>query len=402
MSEKEIFDLLTRFVQNGCTPEEVNKINMLFRDPLFNGYILRFLDQYWNRMQEQEANTNRPSAAQQRKMYNNIMASTENDLPERIRPELVRPSTRIRSWYFSAAAAAILVLIATAYFTKSAAPENSPVIVAVPSGNDVAAPAISKAYIQTEGKEIISLQDINSGKANALIVKEKDKLLIDYVSARSNSKSTSKVQVLTNPRGSKKVDIRLSDGTMITLNAGSSIRYPSAFLSLKREVELIGEAYFEVAKDKAHPFAVHTTSGDVLVLGTHFNVSTSGVNKSMQVTLLEGSVRVIQDKQEMILKPGEQANVAEKIEVNHTAETAQVIAWVNEEFNFKGMEIREIMQEIERWYDVEVSCADNVPIMRLSGILSRNQSLRKVMEIISISSGIQFTINDKKIYVKAG
>ncbi|WP_315821565.1 FecR family protein [Paraflavitalea speifideaquila] len=170
--------------------------------------------------------------------------------------------------------------------------------------------------------------------------------------------------VLTVPRGSRVVNLTLSDGSKIWLNAESSMRYPVNFTGSTRSVEITGEGYFEVSKDPQRRFYVTSRGLTTEVLGTHFNVNTYADEPTMKVTLLEGSVHIRYARGgETMLQPGEQASVSESasLVVKKDIDTQAVIAWKNENFMMKGTDIGALARQMARWYDIQVVFEGKVP-----------------------------------------
>lgn len=178
----------------------------------------------------------------------------------------------------------------------------------------------------------------------------------------------------------------LPDGTSVWLNALSTLKFPSTFSGKTREVELKGEGYFEVAKNKAIPFKVFTPLQEVEVLGTHFNINSYGDEPTTETTLLEGSVSVIQlkSKKSALLKPGQQSSVSEigriKIE-NIKAEN--VIAWKNGMFKFENSDISNVTRQFSRWYDLDFEFKGPIPDIKLWGEVHRNTDFVKALEVLS-------------------
>ncbi|GAO43524.1 FecR family protein [Flavihumibacter petaseus] len=397
MSEKEIFDLLHRYASGNYAPEDAVKIRQLMADSRYHAVILDFMDAFWEKLEDRAENSPPVSRDQKDLIFQRIAGKMEPTIAP-----VPKSRNIVRIWTLAGAAAALVLFISVLLSRKAA---DSPVVqrdVPIAAVTDIAAPAATYAYLQTDNGLKLGLKELGTLPGSPALITENGSVMVRYISQQNNVPRQSQWHELVNPRGSKKINLTLSDGTLVSLNAGSTIRYPAGFTGAIRVVELKGEAYFEVAKDKKHPFTVHTGSGDVEVLGTHFNVNTSRFDSVMQVTLLEGSVKVSHNGRSDVLHPGEQAVVGDVIDVSRAVESKQVLAWTNEEFNFTGMDLREILKEIERWYDVDITIAQNVPEMRLSGILSRNLSVRQVLDIVSLSSGIQFTINNKIIMVTAG
>ncbi|MGJ7033290.1 FecR family protein [Niabella hirudinis] len=202
---------------------------------------------------------------------------------------------------------------------------------------------------------------------------------------------------LTNPRGSKVIDMQLSDGTHVWLNAGSSITYPVAFIGNERKVELKGEGYFEVAKDPERRFRVISNSFSTEVLGTHFNINTYDDEPDSKVTLLEGSVMVtpVQGKEKenraVRLVPGQQAvlrhNNDNQVDIE-PADLDQVMAWKNGLFKFESEDMVAIARQLENWY--------NIPIVfkgptgkKMTGYISRTAPLSEVLQMLEIAADIR-------------
>lgn len=201
---------------------------------------------------------------------------------------------------------------------------------------------------------------------------------------------------LSTSRG-EQTQVRLPDGTLAFLNAESSLRYPASFAKQGiREVTLSGEGYFEVAKDKAHPFVVLTDGQRVEVLGTHFNINSYKDEKAVRTTLLEGAVKV----NDQVLKPNQQSVLlGGKIRIGEV-DVEQVVAWKNGSFLFEDEPLSSIMRKIERWYDVEVVYEDAVDQNKLYwGGVSRYDKVSKVLEKLTLTGNIHFKIEGRRIVV---
>lgn len=191
----------------------------------------------------------------------------------------------------------------------------------------------------------------------------------------------------------------LADGSSVWLNAASSITFPTTFSGNERSVTITGEVYFEVAHDAQKPFIVQKGETRIKVLGTHFNMNTYEEENSINVTLLEGSVKVTQGNLNSLIKPGQQAQLKKdgiKL-INHTDIDA-VMAWKNGTFQFEGEDIKILMRQLARWYDVEVEYRKEVNDLFYAEI-SRNASLSNVLRTLELTGKVKFEINGKKIIV---
>jgi transmembrane sensor len=223
---------------------------------------------------------------------------------------------------------------------------------------------------------------------------------------------------LSTPKGGQ-YRLKLPDGTDVWLNASSSITYPTAFVGKDRKVTVAGEVYFEVAKDKAKPFHVKVDDMEVDVLGTHFNINAYSDEGSIKTTLLEGSVKVIggttavavssdrqpgsngtSDRQQsVVLSPGQQAQVDQKkIKIVNDADVEQVVAWKNGYFNFDKADLKTVMRQLSRWYDVEIVYEQGVPDLHFLGEIQRGLNLSDVLEGLK-RADVHFRIEGKKIIV---
>ncbi|WP_126246678.1 FecR family protein [Chitinophaga rhizosphaerae] len=178
--------------------------------------------------------------------------------------------------------------------------------------------------------------------------------------------------------------VTLPDGSKVWLNAASSLRFPVAFNGGERAVELSGEGYFEVAKDAAKPFRVKVPGKlDLEVLGTSFNVNAYANERNSYTTLVTGAVRIAQAGNAagaMVLRPGEQLQAGGNgMEVIPGANLDKAVAWKNGLFNFDGAGLRDMMRQLERWYDLEVVYEGNVPDVVFFGEMSRKLKLSDVL-----------------------
>jgi len=192
--------------------------------------------------------------------------------------------------------------------------------------------------------------------------------------------------------------IRLSDGTKVWLNAKSSLKYPVKFSGNTRDVTLEGEAYFEVNKNAHSPFTVKTKSGNVTVLGTHFNVSAYQEDKKFETTLAEGKVKISQisktEKNEsVVLKPGQQARVS-----NETIRVVEVdpfgySAWKDGKFYFENENLKNILDKMKRWYNFNVKFEQkSLEQIKFTGIILKDEPIDQFLDIISKTSNVKYKI----------
>ncbi|WP_316825195.1 FecR family protein [Pedobacter miscanthi] len=212
--------------------------------------------------------------------------------------------------------------------------------------------------------------------------------------------NTTAINTISTPRGGQ-YHLILVDGTQVWLNANSSVKFPTAFNGNERRVEVSGEVYFEVAKNKTKPFIVHTDQSDIKVLGTHFNVNTYDDEAAQRTTLLEGSIQLTRGNQKVLLTPGQQASInrkAEAIKIKEIADLDAVIAWKNGYFQFEKSDLQSVMRQVSRWYNTSVDYNGTIPTKEYSGKIPRNVNVSKLIEMLSYS-GIHCEIKNNQIIV---
>jgi transmembrane sensor len=214
----------------------------------------------------------------------------------------------------------------------------------------------------------------------------------------SANKGTNVRNILETPRGGQ-YKLVLPDGTKVWLNSSSRLTYTILFTGKERQVKLIGEAYFEVAKDPSKPFKVFTSHQIVEVLGTHFNISAYPEENKDQTTLLEGKVKIHHKKSNRTMKPGQEAILNykdHKIEL-HKADIEKNMAWKNDEFIFNGENLQSIMRSISRWYDVDIVFQNNGDQSKYWGTVSRKKNLSSVLKMLESTGKIKFQIKGRRI-----
>ena len=195
--------------------------------------------------------------------------------------------------------------------------------------------------------------------------------------------------------------VTLQDGTVVNLNSASELRYPVQFAGTERKVFLTGEAYFQVAKDKEHPFIVVTGEAEIEALGTSFNVYSYKEENRIETTLVEGAVRFAVADQTVILMPGEQGMVGtdgnlEKKKVD----VFPYIAWKEGKFVFRKRSLEEVMHIISRWYNVEaVFQNESLKKVSFSGNLKRYDDFEHIVSMLEMTGGIRFKVEGRKIFI---
>jgi transmembrane sensor len=388
MDLKQFQDLIDRYLSEQCTPQEIQTLSQLLVDPMYVDQLGKYMDKQL--------------------MESTVSASDYPEVVERLKHRIEKEISAEKKIYrFSArtivrwtAVAAIFILVATVGFewiTK----KNNPTL----NGSN----EISSSQKIEPGKEgaILTLSDnrtiLLDSAGNGLIATENgSKIEMNNGQVIYNASEATEVtyNTMTTPKG-RQFRLVLPDGTRAWLNAASSLRYPTAFRGNERKVEVTGEVYFEVAKNKAMPFRVGVNKDmQVVVLGTHFNVNSYSNEASINTTLLEGSVQIANKDQKVILKPGQQAqiNPGKKINVVNDVNFKKVMAWKDGVFDFNNASLQEVMRQLERWYDIEVVYEKGVPDIEFVGRMGRDLSLSDVLKGLKLSE-VHFRLEGRKLIV---
>ncbi len=206
----------------------------------------------------------------------------------------------------------------------------------------------------------------------------------------------------------KQSELTLADGTVIWLNAGSKLAFPSAFTKSKREVYLEGEACFQVAHDEQRPFTVKTGELEIKVHGTRFNVSAYPDQENVETVLINGSVSLSKTgkfrNRSVVLSPNEKAEfnrLGNEILISMEPEAEKYVAWINGWLEYKRESLNSVLVKLERYYDVKFHLPPDFPADdKISGKLDMKESLENVMKILSDAAHIDFKINGKDVYVQ--
>ncbi|MGN6297246.1 MAG: FecR family protein [Ginsengibacter sp.] len=326
------------------------------------------------------------------KMYEQILQEKDSSGAE--------PNLRKMSWVHWAAAAVVVLLLGSGYYYFTRQNEPHKVVALQPEKtNDIAPPNTVNAILTLSNGQKIILDSTGNGvvamqgKVNVV------KLADGEIVYKGNTENI-EYNTLSNPRGSKVISLILADGSKVWLNAGSTLKYPTAFAGNERKVEVTGEAYFEVAHNAAMPFIVSKGETDVRVLGTHFNVSAYDDEKSLDVTLLEGSVKVSNGNQNVLISPGEQADIHDsRLTIQNNVDVEEVMAWKNGLFSYKGADVETIMRQVSRWYNVDVVFEEPVT-EKFYAQVSRNTNVSKLLKMLEATRAVHFSINGKTITVR--
>lgn len=319
---------------------------------------------------------------------------------------------KVKLWPRIAAAASIIIAIGTGLYFYAGKDIKSQTVYNLADINFKAGKN-SATLTLANGRKIV-LSDAVNGKlaeeSGVTITKNADGQVVYKVSSSSAAVS---FNTLTTVNG-EEYQVILPDLTKVWLNAASSIKFPTTFARAEdRKVELSGEAYFEVAKDARHPFIVKTADQEVKVLGTHFNINSYADEPVTKTTLLEGKVKVTPAEDNKAnkytaagpastyLSPGQQAILDNQSIQVVTVDTEEATAWKNGMFQFDEADIKTVMGQISRWYNVDVEFAGKIPADHFRGKVPRDSKISAVLKIIELSGvNFKFKIEGRKIIIE--
>lgn len=309
-----------------------------------------------------------------------------------------------KRWTYAAAAVLAAGIITSVAFLMRRPATKAPMAAAVKS--NPLAPGSNKAMLILADNSTITLDSNNTG---ALAVQGNTQIsntngALTYKGNGDNKQPL--YNTVATPRGGQ-YQLTLADGSKIWLNAASSIRFPAAFTGNERLVEITGEVYFEVAQQADKPFRVKvTTPGmeemSITVLGTSFNVMAYADEQAVRTTLVDGAVKVARGTQQSLLKPGYQASIEPDggTFTTSTADVEQALAWKEGKFRFRNTNIRTIMRQLARWYDIEVAYDGNVSDIDLTGVISRREDADALLKALETTQRIKFTVDGRTITAK--
>jgi len=390
---------LNRFFSNQCSPVEREEIIRWLLDPSNDLLIKHWLRDHWDTLPADELEVIGEEPDME-KLWGKIRSRIKEDQLNANKGSNSPIFTNIHFRKLAVAALIMGVLLSTYFvYTANSVDHNGLANTTVKPSNDIAPPTQSRATLKlADGSTVYLDSNVNGtlARQGSVEISRNELGEIIYSGAASDAIT---MNTLSLPKGSKPIRLLLSDGSLVWLNAASSITYPTAFVGQERKVSITGEAYFEVSENKSMPFFVEHHQLLVKVLGTHFNVNAYDNEASNKVTLLSGLVNVGNGKITKQLIPGQQASISKTVfSVNENIDTDEVMAWKNGQFYFGGSDIKSIMKQIERYYDVEVEFRDEVPYQFVAKI-SRDVNVSAFLEKLELTNLIHFEIEGKKIIV---
>lgn len=382
--EERISFLLRRYISNQCSARELQELFKWIGSNKDETVISDELKALWQDSQPEYCHT----GEQWEHLYKNMMETHRNR-------SIVNP---VKWFKFTVAATIIITLSLSFYFykVKIKAAENRFV-----KTNTELKPGTNTAILTLGNGSKVLLDDVKGSVAahqGIQIIKTANGQLI-YKLHKKDLSLNAEFNTIETPKGGQ-YQIIMSDGSSVWLNAHSSLKYPISFGAKERVVELIGEAYFEIAKNNKAPFKVLTGNQIVEVLGTHFNINGYVDEPNIKTTLLEGSVKVssVKNDERTMLMPGQQSIFGvNELHVNQV-DAEEAIAWKNGYFTFNNSNLESIMRQVSRWYNVDIVYQNSkVKHQLFSGNVSRFENASQVLSILELTGLVHFKVEGRRI-----
>lgn len=392
MQNTRVNYLFEKYFKGQATSEELNEFLNIVEDDHHKDQVQELMELHWKNVMSDEEKFF--SDQQRDRIYTAIFDADD----------FVETKSAFKIWPRLVGVAAVMaVIVAGLYLFRNYIHKTGQSQTATYANNII--PGKVGAMLTLANGNKIRLTDAPNGEiakeSGISINKTADGQVIYEIKA--NSGSSNKINTLTTAKG-ETYTLTLPDKSTVWLNAASSLTY-SASLNEHgmRKVKLQGEAYFEIFKDKAHPFIVETDEQEIEVLGTHFNVNNYKDEPGIATTLIEGSVKISSGGIQRIIKPGDQAfNKSGSISVSRV-NLESVLDWKNGDFYLDKVNFKVAMRKIARWYNVEViydaSITDD---LEAGGWVSRKSDLSSILKLIESSGLVRFKVEGSKVYVYKG
>ena len=401
--------LLQSYIANTISKDEWEELKTYVKGEDNNDNLYTVIDELWEGI-----DLGKPLPIASEVIYRRILEDPGvlADPPQTVETRRT-PAIHRLPWRLVGGVAALLCIAVTLfYFIRSDEEKRNVSHLAEENGAAHILPGGNIATLTLADGRVIKLNEAGIGnltdEGGSRIVKSADGLISYETAGGVAAAGETAYNAINTPKGGE-YRIILPDGTKVWLNAASSLRYPTSFTGNKREVELTGEAYFEVAKSnmRKSPFIVKTKNQTVEVLGTHFNINAYADSETVKTTLLEGRVKVsvMESGQQggfhRMLNPNEQAATtwgSNQIQVT-SVDPINAVAWKNGYFAFDNDNITDVMSTIARWYDIEVDYEGDTTGKVFGGTISRFESFEKLLQTIGLTGTIQFKIKGRRVTV---
>jgi len=398
MSESRIQYLFNAYFNKTATAKERDEWMDLLAQSKNDAEVKTLLTETWSQFNSQNQLF---SDKQGDEMLSNIL---QKEIPGTNTPDIeLNKNSHSFKWIRIAAAAVLIIAISGIAIwlqTKKTQPQIAQSTKNTPQATAPITAGGNKATLTLADGTSIILDSTHKGelvKQGKVKITKVNTATLAYNAENENSEEVV-YNTLSTPNGGQ-YQLILPDGSKVWLNASSSIHFPTVFKGKERTVTVTGEAYFEVAKNAAMPFKITVKDMVVEVLGTHFDIMAYDDENSLNTTLLEGSVKVTKGHIKKMLIPGQQSIINTAGEINiKDADIEEVMAWKNGWFQFNAFDIKMVMRQVSRWYNVEVVYEGKIPDGHFTGIVSRDNDIFQVLKIME-SGGVRFKIEGRKVIV---
>ncbi len=389
--------LIDKYLSNTISKVELNQLMQMVEQIDVNKDLTESLKNHWqSATQVDAANT----------FYWDDKFSTILKTSGKIIPNTAtNPSKKIGYFiphYIAAAVFMLLLTVFSIYLNNNK--KLSEKIVLGKAIKQEVMPGGNKAFLTLSDGTSIILDSATNGllaaQRNINIIKLSSGQLVYKTNYNLKSENEVQYNTMRTPKGGQ-FQLTLPDNTQVWLNSASSIHFPTSFSGIDRKVDITGEVYFEVTKNASQPFTVSVNGMDVKVMGTHFNVNAYNDDDVIKTTLLEGAVKVTKGKATLLLQPGSQAQLNNfgEIKLQKNIDVEQTIAWKKGYFYFKNSSLKNVMQQLSRWYDVEVLYEGEIPERTFGGELSRSLNISEILQVLA-KSKVRLKVEGKKIIVQ--
>ena len=384
--------LLNRYLNGDCSPQELDEVMDFLAGDESNRLLLAALGQEFDDAASVESG---------------ISAAQSQHIRQALIKKIHSPNDGAfgrRRWLFVAAASILLAVTTGIYFISfRGSRSNARIPVTLASDryhNDVQAGSNKAVLTLANGAKIL-LDDAKDGRlaeqGSTRLIKRNGKVAYQ---AGHDDGSQPLYNTITTPRAGQ-YRVALPDGSQVWLNAASSITFPTSFSGAGRNVAITGEAYFEVAHNASKPFIVSINDTEIRVLGTHFDVMAYADEGALHTTLLEGSVRIRHGRDSGMLRPGQQSRLGPDggLHIINNVDVEGVMAWKNGLIHFQNADLKTVMRQLSRWYDVDVEYRNGNFNHQFVGELPRSLSLCNVLKALEITAKLKFSVEGRKIIV---
>lgn len=387
---QDLKKLYHKFLSRQCSPEEIQE--------LMDHFHLKGAESELNELifaQLESAN----EEAQDTEAVDLVLQHNRESIHQKINQDLaIQPS----SWRIYLRAAAVLGLItACSWYFFSANTDPKLLGNKILASGDIG-PGSTRARLILSNGESIDLENASDGDVVSKNGESYAKILGGKLTCllQSEDNNDTAFNTISTPKGGV-YELVTPDGSKIWLNASSELKFPSTFAAGKRVVELKGEAYFEIAKDKKRPFIVRTAGQETEVLGTHFNINNYADELATTTTLLEGSVRVhpSNSAKGVMLSPGQQSVLKDQQLRVQKADESAALDWMNGKMVFKNETLKSIMRKVSRWYGVEVQIKGDIGDLEFWGAVSRNNNLSSILNYLKETEDLDYSISGKNVTI---